>query len=281
MVSQSLTTLRNTPPQQGNVYMTALRGLVKLRSAANLLSFDGKVAQQQQISQTGLTAMQGLLDQANAAERTIRAVPINVDDTQPSSTAMDNIRWMFDSHKVTLPDLCQQFLRQRDREGFKALRYMLPFLVTANLIQGEGYPEQRYTDALKSIRAAEAPLMTTQELALAGEIREIDICIPYLRENFQRLQDWLTAQARPASLDGYSGGRLQKINAWFGLPGSQVDPFVLLPDDFNGQYSSLDANRYLTGIASVDNMSLPPPTTTMWVGDGVVVKPAGYPVVKP
>ena len=279
MVSSNLTTLRNTPPQQGNIYQTALRGLVKLRSAANPGTIDMKVQGQQQISQTGLTALQGLLDQSNAAEKAIRGVPINLDETPPSSAALDNCRWLFDK-RIDITDMCTQFIRQRDREGFKALRSLLPWAATAGMLGSstEGYPERRIGDAMKVIRAAEAPLMTKAELAQAGELRELDISMPYLRQNFDRLSDWLQAQGRPASLDGYSGGRLQKINAWLGLPGSTVPPFILLPDDFSGQYSSLDANRYLTGIASVDNMSQPPPTVTQWVQDGVQVKTIGYPV---
>ena len=279
MVSQSLTTLRNTPPAQANGYMAALRQLVKLRSANNPGTIDMKVAGQQTISQTGLTALQSLLDASNQAEKAIRGVPINLDETPPSSAALDNVRWLFDK-RIDITDMCTQFTRQRDREGFKALRSLLPWAATAGMLGSstEGYPERRITDAMKVIRAAEAPLMTKAELAQAGELREIDICMPYLRDNFQRLSDWLIAQGRPASLDGYSGGRLQKINNWFGLPGSQVDPFVLLPDDFQGQYASLDANRYLTGIASVDSMSQPPASVTMWVNDGVVVKQPGYPV---
>ena len=279
MVSTSLTTLRNTPPQQGNIYMAALRGLVKLRAATNLLSFDGKAAQQQQISTTGLTALQSLLDQANAAEKAIRAVPINLDETPPSSAALDNVRWLFDK-RIDITDMCTQFVRTRDREGFKALRSLLAWAATAGMLGSstEGYPERRVGDAMKVIRAAEAPLMTKAELAQAGELRELDISMPYLRQNFERLNDWLTAQARPASLDGYSGGRLQKINNWLGLPGSTVDPFILLPDDFDGKYSSLEANMYKTGIDAVDSMNKPPASVTMWVGDGVVVKQTGYPV---
>lgn len=227
MTSSSLTFLRSVPQQQANQYNNYLKTTTATRQD---IYQDGQVKASRiaMLAQAALDALLASLNDANTAETKIRnaaALP----DVAVDPNATERIKFALDRGK-SIEDICRILLSTTDTAGFVALRSLLPYICDQ---------EQDIKKYGASIMAYESQLFTPAQQSLVAELRECEISMPLLRQNYNDLQDFYTLQLGVNAVSGMFK-RLEKLWLWQGLPNdSQKKGMLPLTDDFGGRAGQL------------------------------------------
>ena len=227
MVSDTLSFLRGLPEEQAAAYNNYLPKSTRVRMDL-LITGQAKVAQMNALADAELARLQEMQDSANASESQIRN-RLYGSKVEVSEAARQKIQWAYTTLGLDLPNLCEQLIADEDVEGLAALKQYLPWLDRAKRL------ERPLADARKMVASFEETLYTPNQRRLAEEIRECDINMGFLRDNFENLQNFYQAQKLPTAVAG-TFMRLDRLLRWDGLPGDkEIKKGVLVLSNDVGQ----------------------------------------------
>ncbi len=239
MVSSALATLRGMPQEQADVYNAYLPACAKIRLNP-LLSNAGRLQKIADLMNAAVSDLQDVLTRSNAAEKKVRAALTSTATATPEDVA--SMRWAIDSG-ISLINICQQLVNDNNRSGFLALRQLLPWEQLAHkLVFVPGQSQDAYDRAMAQARtliaAYEQQLFTPAEKALADEVTECDISMPYLRLNHTTLTGFFQKQTQASTVAG-TFTRVASLYRWQGLPGDNLPKGMmqLLADETVGMRS--------------------------------------------
>jgi hypothetical protein len=237
MTSDTLLTLRGAPDQQASVYNTYLPKATRIR-ADQMLPSASIIAQTSKLVTQAQSALISLQDACNSAEIAIRARVATPDaDISEASTA--KVTWALD-HNLQITDICQLLVGDNDRDGFLALKKLLPWVAKMGANETtQSRQAGRDLERLTSIVTRfEEQLLTDAQKRLRDEAREVDISMNLLRQNFTVLLGFFEQQLLPTAVAGMFT-RVEKLWMWQGLPNDGTPKgSINLGDDFGGAYKA-------------------------------------------
>lgn len=252
MVSKALTVLRGTPEKQAARANATIAESFSIRHDV-LTSGPQKLAALQRLSSDSIDVIEQLLADANDAERQVRSA------LSPSSTAsadsLAKIRWVVDSG-LSLQSICEQLVKEADRNGLVALRQTAPWAIRAGKLSfgRSGAIDKAIDYAIETIARHEQSLYTTQERLLSQEVRECDISGSYIKGNHKTLMSYFEVLTTPQAVSGMHA-KPEKLMRWQGLPGDDRPKGFI---DLQSDVVSPDAASYSN--APVDDGSSQAPT---------------------
>ncbi len=237
MVSSSLTSSRGIPESQATNYNDYLIASTKIRQRVEL-DGDARSYQIGKLATAASATNQALLDTANANDATLQAAVAS--STDASEAALEKVKYAY-SLNLGLQAICQQLVSDGDRDGFKALRQLLPWQIraskpsTVNLpeFQGVGMTDQDLEIANGVISTFERKLLTPAEQAARLEAMESASNMGRVKDNWANLDSFFQKQLLPGSVAGMFQ-RLVSIYAWFEVSGLDSDGSFIYTDQRSG-----------------------------------------------
>jgi len=238
MVSSALNTLRGMAQKQADNYNTYLPASTKIRQDT-YLDGDARAAQISKLATSARAANQALLDSANANDAKLQAL-VAPSTADVSEASLAKVRYAYNSLGLSLQAICQQLVSDGDRDGFKALRQVLPWQIRASKTdqtqyqqKGTGTIDGDVSDGLSVIATYERALLTPAEQAARLEAMESATNMGRVKDNWQALDDFYAKQLLPGAVAGMFT-RLHSIFSWQEVSGLGRDGSLIYTDQRSG-----------------------------------------------
>ncbi len=238
MVNSALTSSRGIPDLQATNYNDCLTAGARIRQRVEL-DGDARVFQISKLANAARAANQDLLDRANANDAKLQAL-VAPSTADASEAALSKVRYAYNSLGLSLQAICQQLVSDGDRDGFKALRQVLPWQIRAGKPEqaqyqqkGVGVIDDDVADGLSVIAVYERQLLTPAEQAARLEAVESAANMGRVKDNWANLDDFFARQLLPGSVAGMFT-RLGHLFAWQEVSGLDSDGSLIYTDQRSG-----------------------------------------------